>query len=358
MILRKEWSIVLPLLALLALIFGVGLSPATPLLLLFTSLLIGAVIAAVHHAEIIALRVGEPYGSIILAVAVTIIEVALILTLIIATGAKASTLARDTVFSAVMITGAGVVGLSILISALKHHTARFNPEGTASALATVITLAVLALVLPSVTTSGGQAEFDSKQLVFAGIASLVLYSMFIFIQTVRHRDYFLPEQAEEDPETHVALPKKRTVAVSLVFLILSLIAVVGLAKLTSPAVEAAVKAVGAPPSAVGVIIALIVLLPETIAALRNAAYGRMQTSFNLAYGSGMASVGLTIPAIALATIWIDVPLVLGLGTTQIVLLFLLAVISALTVLPGRATLQEGVIHLIIFASFIFFAFVP
>jgi len=186
---------------------------------------------------------------------------------------------------------------------------------------------------------------------------LTLYGLFVVIQTVRHRDYFLPEE-DADPDEHADPPTDRGALISLGLLLLALIAVVGLAKLESGAIEDGVAAIGAPPSAVGVVIALLVLLPETLAAVRNARRNRVQTSFNLALGSAMASIGLTIPAIAVASIWLDGPLVLGLGSIQIVLLAITAIVGALTVLPGRATLQEGGVHLVLFAAFVFFAISP
>ena len=284
----------------------------------------------------VAHRVGEPFGSLVLAVAVTVIEVALIVTLMVSgDGSDTETLARDTVFAAVMITTNGIVGISLLLGALHKGTASFNAEGTATALATVCTLAVLCLVLPTFTEGAPGAEFTSAQLAFAAVASLVLYGLFVVIQTVRHRDYFLPEAA--GPDDHADPPTDREAHTSLGLLVLSLVAVVGLAKLESSPIEDGVAAIGAPQSAVGVVIALLVLLPETLAAVRNARRNRVQTSFNLALGSAMASIGLTIPAIAIASIWLDGPLVLGLGATQIVLLAITAVVGALTVLPGRAT---------------------
>jgi Ca2+:H+ antiporter len=274
-------------------------------------------------------------------------------------GPQTATLARDTVFAAVMITCNGIVGLSLLVGTLRTRVARFNAEGTATALATVATLATLCLVLPTFTTSRPGPEFSSSQLAFASVASVALYGLFVFVQTVRHRDYFLPVGASaDDPTAHAAPPSTRTALISLALLLVALVAVVGLAKIESPAIEDAVDAVGAPPSAVGVVIALLVLLPETLAAARNALHDRMQTSFNLALGSAMASIGLTIPAIAVATIWVDGPLVLGLGSTQIVLLAITVVLTAFTVLPGRATLQESGVHLVVFLAFLFLAVNP
>ena len=354
-----HWTSAVPVLAVLVLAATWGSKPGPLVLLLAGAFLAGSVPAAVHHAEVIALRVGEPFGSLILAVAVTVIEVALIVTLMVSGVSEAATLARDTVFAAVMITCNGVVGLSVLVSALRYRLATFNAEGTATALATVLTLATLSLVLPSVTTSKPGAEFSPEQLGFAAVASIVLYVLFVFVQTVRHRDFFLSGEARPaEPGGQAGQPSGREALRSLAYLLAALVAVVGLAKIESPAIERAVAAAGAPPSAVGVVIAALVLLPETLAAVRNARRNQVQTSFNLALGSAMASIGLTIPVIAVASIWLDGPLVLGLSPSQIVLLIITAIVSALTVLPGRATVQEGGLHLVLLATFLFLAVYP
>jgi Ca2+:H+ antiporter len=349
-----RWTTVVPVLAALLMAASWGSKPGTIVLVIAGGFLAVAVLAAVHHAEVVAHRVGEPFGSLVLAVAVTVIEVALIVTLMVSGGDGTETLARDTVFAAVMITTNGIVGISLLVGALRQGVATFNAEGTATALATVCTLAVLSLVLPTFTIGAPGAEFTSAQLAFAAVASLALYGLFVVIQTVRHRDYFLPEDA--GAEDHADPPADREALTSLALLVAALVAVVGLAKLESPAIEDAVASIGAPQSAVGVVIALLVLLPETLAAVRNARRNRVQTSFKL--GSAMASIGLTIPAIAVASIWLEGPLVLGLGSTQIVLLAITALVGALTVLPGRATLQEGGVHLVLFAAFLFLAVSP
>lgn len=351
----RQWTAAFPLCGLVALTLTWSGDPGTPVLLLVGALLAGSVLAAVHHAEVVAHRVGEPLGSLVLAVAVTVIEVGLIVTLMISTDRGTATLARDTVFAAVMITCNGIVGLSILVGALRERTAAFNAEGSATALATVVTLATLSLVLPTFTVGAQGGEFTSSQLAFAAVASLVLYVLFLIVQTVRHRDYFLPEY---EPVEHADPPTPRETGRSLALLVVSLVSVVGLAKVSSSAIEEGVAAIGAPQSAVGVAIALLVLLPETLAALRNARRRRVQVSFNLAFGSAMASIGLTIPVIALASIWLDGPLVLGLAGTQIVLLALTAVVGSLTLQPGRATVQEGCLHVVVLAAFVFLAFNP
>src|SRR4051812_35830784 len=347
------WTDITPVAALVVLAVSWGHDLPVAAATIVGLVLAAAVLAAVHHAEVIAHRVGEPFGSLVLAVAVTVIEVGLILTLMAGDRAGNETLARDTVFAAAMITCNGILGLCLLIGAVRGHVVSFNAEGTASALATVATLAVLTLVLPTFTTSAPGPEFTSGQLAFAGVASVALYGLFVFVQTVRHRDYFVAEDEE-----HPALPSDREAVISLVLLVVALVAVVGLAKVESKAIEDVVTGLGAPKSAVGVVIALLVLGPETLAAARNARRGRVQTSLNLALGSAMASIGLTIPAIAVASIWLDGPLVLGLDSTQIVLLVITMVVGGLTVLPGRATVQEGGVHLVLFAAFVFLAVNP
>jgi Ca2+:H+ antiporter len=360
--LTTRWTTLVPVLAAVLLVFTWGRKDLPAVVVaLVTLVLAGAVLAAVHHAEVIAHRVGEPFGSLVLAVAVTIIEVALIVTLMADGGDKSSTLARDTVFAAVMITCNGIVGLVLIIASLRHGTAVFNPEGTGAALATVATLATLSLVLPTFTTSKPGPEFSGAQLTFAALSSLALYGLFVATQTVRHRDYFLPVSRQGEAITkdhHADAPSARTALVSLGLLGLALIGVVGLAKGVSPTIESGVEAAGLHHAVVGVIIALLVLLPETIAALRSARRDRVQTSLNLALGSAMASIGLTIPAVALASIWLSGPLVLGLGSTHMVLLALTIVVSSLTVVPGRATPLQGGVHLVLFAAYLELAINP
>ncbi|MGW7266566.1 calcium:proton antiporter [Streptomyces sp. NPDC054842] len=359
--LATQWTAVVPAVAVVLLVFTWGRDLPGAVVAVVTLVLAGAVLAAVHHAEVVAHRVGEPFGSLVLAVAVTVIEVALIVTLMVDGGDKSSTLARDTVFAAVMITCNGIVGLSLLVASLRHGLAVFNAEGTGAALATVATLATLSLVLPTFTTSKPGPEFSSAQLTFAALASLVLYGLFVSTQTVRHRDYFLPITRQGvviTTDDHTDRPTAQTAGVSLALLGLALVGVVGLAKGVSPTIESGVDAAGMPQAVVGVIIALLVLLPETIAALRSARRDRVQTSLNLALGSAMASIGLTIPAVALASIWLSGPLVLGLDPLHMVLLALTVVVSSLTVVPGRATPLQGGVHLVLFAAYLELAVNP
>jgi Ca2+:H+ antiporter len=365
---RFSWTMIAPPVAAVVLAITWGSQPGTVGNVLVGAALIAAVLAGVHHAEVVAHRVGEPFGSLVLAVAVTVIEVALIVTLMVSGGGETATLARDTVFAALMITVNGIVGISLLVGAWRHHLAVFNPEGAGSALATVIALAGLTLVVPYFTTSASGPVFTGQQLAFAAVASLVLYGAFVFTQTVRHRDFFLPvatgapavgtSPADADHDGHADPPTMRETWISFAMLVLALVSVVGLAKVESYAIEDAVAWLDFPHAVVGVVIALLVLLPETIAAVRAALRNRVQTSLNLAYGSAMASIGLTIPVIAIASIWLDGPLHLGLNPLQLVLLVLSAVVGVLTVVPGRAKPLAGVVHLVLFISFLFLTVAP
>jgi Ca2+:H+ antiporter len=349
-----------PILGIVTLALGWNSKPGLVVVIVMAIVLAATVLAAVHHAEVIAHKVGEPFGSLVLAVAVTVIEVALIITLVASGGPETASLARDTVFAAVMITTTGIVGVCLLVGALRHGIVHFNAEGAGALLATVTTLAVLCFVLPTFT-SGPSGQFSTSQLVFVAIAALALYALFVTTQTLKHRDFFLPVSSpgkSVDENDHATAPTTRFTLISLGLLLLALAAVVGLAKLVSPSIEAGVAAVGFPASFVGVVIALLVLLPESIAAVRAARRDRIQTSLNLALGSAMASIGLTIPAIAVASFFLDGPLLLGLGPTQIVLLVLTVLISILTIAPGRATRLQGGVHLVVFAAFIFLSIAP
>ncbi len=380
--LLRSWTTIIPIVAAIALALTWGSRPGGVVVAIIAVVLIGAIAGAVHHAEVVAHRVGEPFGSIVLAVAVTVIEVALIVTLMVSGGPETSTLARDTVFAAVMITTNGIVGLALWIGTRHHGMAIFNAEGAGAALATVAALAGLTMVLPNFTMSRPGPEFSPAQLTFAACASLVLYALFITTQTVRHRDFFMPvEEADliasgsttvaavetitdESSDADVGVddgaerPTGREAMKSVGLLLVALVAVVGLAKVESPAIESGVASLGFPQSFVGVVIALLVLMPEGLAAVRAARRNRVQTSLNLAYGSAMASIGLTIPAIALASIWLNGPLLLGLNPTQMVLLALTVAVGVLTVVPGRATRLQGGVHLVLFASFFFLAIYP
>jgi Ca2+:H+ antiporter len=358
---RISWTTVAPPLAAVALVLTWGRNVPPLVWVIVAVVLAAAVVSAVHHAEVVAHRVGEPYGSLLLAVAVTVIEVGLIVTLMSDGKPETATLARDTVFAAVMITCNGIVGLCLLLGAIRRDLTFFNAEGSGAGLATVATLATLSLVLPTFTTSRPGAEFSPEQLAFAALASLALYVVWVLTQTVRHRDFFLPVTSEGEimsDDSHAAPPDNRAALISLGLLLVALVAVVGLAKVEQPAIELGVSILSLPESFVGVVIALLVLAPETLAAANAARRDRIQVSLNLAFGSAIASIGLTIPVIAVASIWLSGPLILGLGPTQIVLLAVTIVVGVLTVVPGRATRLQGAVHLVLLMAFLFLAARP
>ena len=315
-----------------------------------------AVFAAVHHAEVVAHRVGEPYGTLILALAITVIEVALIVSLMLTGRAEAAALPRDTLFATVMIICTGVVGLCVMVGGLCHREQSFEIAGTAPTLAALVALCGLTLVLPVYTTSSPEGTYTDAQLAFVGVVALAMWAVFVFVQTVRHRDYFLPPASSEDE--HAEPPTRGRALGSLGLLALSLVAVVGLAKRLSPEIESALVVIGAPKAVVGIVIALLVLLPETVAAVRAAKANRLQTSMNLALGSAMASIGLTVPAVVIAASALDLPLLLGLNAKDQALLLMTFLVSAITLGSGRTHLMQGAVHLVMFAAYLFLAFVP
>jgi len=327
---------------------------------LMASALIGAVLSAVHHAEVIAHKTGEPYGTLVLAISVTIIEVSLIIAMMFAGHEGSQFIARDAVFATVMIVVNGVIGLCIFMGGFKHHEMSFRNEGTNSALAVLTALATFILVMPMVTVSTPGPDFTKSQLAFAGIASFALYGAFIFFQTVSHRDYYLPkaEGQKTDNDVHADRPSNTKTIVSIFLLLLSLAVVVGLAEALNPAIEAGVKAAGAPKTVVGIAIAMLVLLPEGYAAVRAARANRLQSSLNLALGSALASIGLTIPTVAAFAIFFDLPISLGISFLNMTLMYLSFFIGALTLAIGRTTLLQGVVHLIIFFEYLFLSLVP
>jgi Ca2+:H+ antiporter len=339
-------------------ILGVTLITGTPPVLVAVAViaLFATVFAAVHHAEVVAHRVGEPFGTLVLAVAVTIIEVALIIS-VMAGGADKAGLARDTVFAAVMIVCNGIVGLCLLVGGLRHREQGFQLQGASAALVVLAALTTLTMILPNVTTTVQGPVFSTPQLIFVAIVSLILYGAFIFIQTIRHRDYFLSAKADGE-DAHTQLPSNRTTLVSAGLLCTALVAVVGLAKALTPSVDGAIATLGMPASLSGIIIATLVLLPEGLAALRAAQANRLQTSLNLALGSSLATIGLTIPAVAAVSILSHTPLELGLGAKEAVLLALTLFLGAITLGTGRTTMLQGVVHLVVFAAFLFFAISP
>ena len=321
--------------------------------------LIGVVTAAVHHAETVAHRVGEPFGTLILAIAVTVIEVGLIVSLMLANREAASTLARDTVFAAGMIILNLLLGLCLIAAARHQKEARFTRTGATAALSTLATLMVLTLILPNHTTSVAGPIYSATQLAFVAGFSLLLYLTFVFVQTVGNRDYFLPKgELQAEPDAHAAPPTDKETWVSFAVLMVSLGAVVLMAKSLSGPLENVLSAANAPRALVGVAIAGIVLLPEGVAAVRAASSNRLQTSLNLALGSALATIGLTIPAVTVTSFALGLPLSLGLDNKGTVFLALTLFIGALSLARGRTTVLHGAVHLVIFGAYIVTTILP
>jgi Ca2+:H+ antiporter len=351
------WSWTWPALAWLMLLLNVVVGAGTVIAVATGGVLIATVFAAVYHAEVVADRTGEPFGTIILAVAVTVIEVALIVAVMIAAPVEKAGLARDTVFAAVMIVCNGIVGLCLLWGGARHYEQGFQAYGATTALAVLAALTTLTLILPNVVASAPGPLFSTSQLEFAGVISLVLYGAFVFVQTVRHRDYFLPVGVKDEKAAALP-PSNMTALLSGLALVVALVAIVGLAKSLTPMLERGFEYLLVPQAVVGIVIAALVLMPEGLAAVRAARANRLQTSLNLALGSALASIGLTIPTVAVVAIALRQNLELGLGQKDQILLALTLFISVITLGTGRTTVLQGIIHLAIFAVFLFFAVVP
>lgn len=356
--LLRLWTWLVPVLAFGCLVMALAAGVGLWLLAVCCLALAVTVFAAVHHAEVIAHRVGEPFGTLVLALAVTAIETALIISMMVAGGQDMAVLARDAIYAAVMIICCGVVGLCLLLGGLAHREQSFRVEGAGAGLAALIVMSVLTLVLPAFTSSTPAGTYSGSQLAFVALASASLWAIFIFVQTVRHRDYFIPADAGSDPEAHAGPPTATRAWASFGLLVLSLLTVVGLAKVLSPTIERAVLAADARRAVVGIVIAALVLLPETWAAVRAARANRLQTSMNLAVGSALASIGLTVPMVVLASSFFGLPLVLGLGSKEMGLLTVTFLVSAITLGTGRTYMMQGAVHLVLFAAFLFLAVVP
>lgn len=350
---RFDWTMAAPAIALVIAIALKGSTSMTAALLLSAALLAG-VLAAVHHAEVIALRVGEPFGAVILALAVTVIELGLIVSIML--GAKPEpTLVRDTMHAVVVLVLHGLAGLCIVVGAIKHREQEFHTQGAQAYLTVLLPMVSITLILPNYTVTSPGPYYSTPQLAFVSICCLLLWLAFTFVQTVRHRDYFTPAVAEvqEGP-----LPTTRDALISLGMLSVALVAVVLLAKGVSPFIQSGVEAMGAPNTLVGVIVAAIVLMPEAATAIRAALADRLQTSINLALGSGVASIGLTVPTVALIAWWTDTPLELGVSPGSAALLGLSFLMAMITYGLGRASLLSGVVHLILLAMWLVFLVAP
>ncbi|MGC4129882.1 MAG: ionic transporter y4hA [Bergeyella sp.] len=349
-------SVIFPILAVLFYFSGM-INESGWMNLMGCLFLISCVLSAVHHAEVVAHRVGEPFGTIILAICITILEASLIISLMVAGGEHTTTYARDTVFAAIMLILNGLLGICIWAGGVKYHEQFFARSSATTSLVSLVAILVMTLILPNYTTSAKGPYYTESQLIFVALASLVIYSTFLMVQTVRHRNYFISDEQHGENE-EIIKPDLNTTFISLFFLIICLAVVVFMAKSLSPPIENLVKNIGAPQSLVGVIIAAVVLLPEGIAAIRAAKKDRIQSSLNLALGSALASIGLTIPCVAVVCIMYDIPLVLGLDKKSIILLALSIFTVMLSLSRGKTNILYGVVLLVNLIAYIFYVIVP
>lgn len=357
-----KWSWALPLLAWSALIYASVIEAGGLVLTLMAIVLLGTVVAAVHHAEVLAHRVGEPFGSLVLALAVTLIEVSLIVSVMLSdTSPAGSTLARDTVFATVMLACNGVLGICLVVAGWRYHEPVVSLRAASSFLAVLTVLTTSALVLPGFTRSAAGPIYSTAQLVFVASASVTLYIIFLFIQTVRHRGDFLAADTLDDADPLASdAPSNTATALAAFVLLVALSAIVLIAKKLSPALESAMLAANVvePAAVVGVIVAATVLLPESLSALRSARRNQLQTSINLGLGSALASTALTLPAVAGVAIFTQEPMILGLSGTNEIFLALTIVVATMTLGAGRATILQGAVHLVILALYLFLVVIP
>lgn len=342
-----KWAYIAPLVVGVVYLFLPVVNSFLVNVLAIIALIVG-VLTAVHHAEVVAHKVGEPYGTFILAVAVTLLEASIIISLMLTGGQGVETYARDTLFAAVMIILNGILGLSMLAGGIRFKEQVFETKSVTLALVGLVSILILTLVLPNYTTSVEGPVYSSAQLIAVAVCCVVIYVSFVFTQTIRHRKYFLVESTGKEKDV-----SNIESIISLIFLLVCLAVVVFLAKHLSPFIEAGVEVAGLPKALVGVAIAAVILLPEGIAAIRAARRNNYQTSINLALGSALASIGLSIPTVAITCVVLDLPLELGLDNKAMILLGLSIFTVMLSLNKGRTNLLYAMVLLVNLMMYIF-----
>lgn len=334
---------------------------------LFVTILWGA-FSVVRHAEELAHRLGEPYGTLVLTMSVTIIEVSFIFVVMLRSDAD-STLARDTIFAVLMLTINGMAGLCILVGGLRHKEQSYNLQGARAFLAVIMPLSVIALVLPNFTTSTDGPTLSQFQAIVFGGLTILLYGVFLAIQTVRHTGFFkdpVPKSEQENPEEpdiaeqmEVAASVSRTsTGYHAVMLLTALVPVVILTEMLAHIVEDGIDAIGAPEAIAGVLVAVLVLSPEAVGALRAAIANKLQRAVNISLGSALATIGLTVPSVLAIGFFSGRHIIFGLPAEEMVLLVLTLVVSALTFAGGRTNILQGAVHLVLFVVYLALLFNP
>ncbi|BAF87205.1 Ca2+/H+ antiporter [Azorhizobium caulinodans ORS 571] len=318
-----------------------------------TVLLIGTSFAAVHHAEGISSRIGQPFGTLILTLSVTVIEVSVLVAMML-NGENNPGVGREAVLSTVMFVCTGVVGACLLVGALRHREQEVRQQGVNGYLSVIIAISVLCLLLPQNTHAGLMGAVDPFQISFIMCGTVVLYGAFLFMQTVRHRADFMPEASEPAP----ARPRRLVVHIPL------LLAALGGIVLVSSGVAAGVEELldrlhlRDPDAVISAAVVAMLLLPETITAIRAARANDLQRSINTALGSALATIGLTMPAMVAISVWVDRPIYLGIEPEDRVQLLLVLVLSIVSFGTGRTNLLNGFVHLVLFAIYVMTLFVP
>jgi Ca2+:H+ antiporter len=315
-------------------------------------------ISVVRHADCLAVKCGEPYGTLILTLSAITIEVMMISAAMLH-GENNPTLARDMMFAVIMIALNGLVGLSLLLGGLRHHEQHYNLQGTNAYLNTIMTLAVLGLVLPNFTTSMSGAKFSRVQEIFLAVTALCLYAIFLLIQTKRHSEYFVESQSAA-PLANAGHHHRQTRSTTYhgVMLVLYLVAVVVLAEKFAIPLDNAIERFGMPQAFAGAIVAGLVLAPEALSGINAAVRNHLQRSVNILQGSVLASIGLTIPAVLVIGMITKRPVTLGIEGGNLPLLLLTIAVSVVTFGSGKTSVLQGCIHLLLFAVFLLLIFCP
>src|SRR5438477_2045227 len=324
---------------------------------LFAVILLSA-ISVVRHADCLAIKFGEPYGTLILTLSAISVEVMMISTAMLH-GANNPTLGRDAMFAVVMMALGGLVGLSLLLGGLRYREQHYNLQGVNSYLNVIMTLAVLGLVLPNFTTSTNGPTFSTEQEIFLVVMSLSLYAIFLLIQTMRHRRYFMDSKDAVMAANSAHDPQDmRSTAFHAAMLLLYLIAVILLAEKFAIPLDNSIEQFNMPQEFGGAMIAALVLSPEGLGAIRASLRNQLQRSVNILLGSVLATIGLTIPAVLTISLVTKRPFVLGVQGGNLPLLLLTLAASVVTFTSGKTNILQGCIHLLLFGVFVLLIFAP
>jgi Ca2+:H+ antiporter len=333
---------------------------ALPLLGLFVwlfAVILWSAMCVVRHADCLAIKFGEPYGTLILTLSAISIEVVMISTAMLH-GANNPTLGRDAIFAVIMIALNGLVGLSLVLGGLRYREQHYNIQGVNAYLNVIMALAVLGLVLPNFTTSTSGPTFSTEQEIFFAVVSLLLYAVFLLIQTLRHRGYFLDVKETATKHSPHHLARIRSTGFHALMLLLYLVTVIFLAEKFAIPLDNSIEQFHMPQAFGGAIIAALVLSPEGLGGVTASLHNQLQRSINILFGSVLATIGLTIPAVLMIGLLTKRPVALGLQGGNLPLLLLTLAVSVVTFTSRKTNVLQGCIHLLLFAVFVLLIFAP